>query len=257
MDDNTILWPSPPSASPLGAAAVHVWALSLQVCPEVLRGFGHLLDSTEQARAARIQGERARNRYVAGRCALRQILARHLNEQPASFQFDYTPKGKPFLVGYAARGGLHFNMAHSEDLAVVAVSPQPYIGIDLERVRPVDGPLEMAPVLCSAREQAEFQSIPPGGRAAAFLRIWTRKEAVLKATGQGIGDALAQIEVTFQPDQPARLVGLPEDVAAVSAQWSLRELTPAAGFIAVLAQPGQPSPLCCWHWKAELDLPHP
>jgi 4'-phosphopantetheinyl transferase len=247
MDDNNILWPSPSSDLPLDLQATHVWAVSLQVSPEVLSRFGNLLDSSEQNRAARFHFEHDRNRYIAGRGALREILAHHLDEPPADIQFGSTPRGKPFLTGHFAQSGVHFNLAHCEDLAVVAVSRQPYVGIDLERIRPVDGALEMAPFFCSARERAEFQSVPLLEREIAFFRLWTRKEALLKATGQGIGEALEQVEVTFQPNQPPRLLQMPEDLARVSTEWCLRELTPAPGFMAALAQPRPAASLRCWN----------
>jgi 4'-phosphopantetheinyl transferase len=247
MDGNNILWPSPSLDLPLDLEATHVWAVSLQVSAEVLRRLGDSLDFSEQERAARFRVQRDRIRYVAGRGALRELLARHLDERPADIQFGYTPRGKPFLTGRSAQSGVHFNLAHCEDLAVVAVSRRPHVGIDLERIRPVDGALEMAPFFCSARERAEFESVPLLEREIAFFRIWTRKEALLKATGQGIGDALEQVEVTFQPDQPARLLTIPEDLARMSAQWCLRELTPAPGFVAALAQPGLAASVCCWN----------
>lgn len=251
MDNNDILW-NPPSANCLlDWNSAHVWAVSLQVSNEILVHLEELLDGSERQRADRFHFERDRHRFIVGRAALRKILASYLREAPARIPFDYSSRGKPSLGGRFAQSGIHFNLAHCENLAVLAVARQPYIGIDLERVRPLDGVLEMAPFFCSARESAQFQSTPLTRREEAFFRIWTRKEALLKATGKGIGDGLDRVEVTFLPEEPPRLVAAPDDLAAFSAQWTLQELTPAPGFIAALAFPSRPAAICCWQWKEE------
>jgi 4'-phosphopantetheinyl transferase len=248
MDDIEILPPSSAEDFRLDADSVHLWSLSLRVSPASLDRLAPLLDSAEQRRAKLFHFDRDRRRFIVGRAALRNILGRYLRAEPADLRLEYSPRGKPFLPTGSA---LHFNFAHCEDLAVLAMTRRPNVGVDLERVRPVEGALEMAAFFCSPDEYAQFQSVPALEKETAFFRLWTRKEALLKATGHGIGDALNKVEVSFRSDDPPRLIRMPEELAILSSRWSLQEFKPADGFLAVVARPGPPAILRCRQWKEE------
>jgi len=178
------------------------------------------LDPTERRRAESFHFGRDRDRFIAAHGTLRTILGRYLQAQPATIRFEYGSYGKPFLAGHFALSALH-------------------------------GAQEMATFFCSPSEIAQFQAVPRRDKESAFFRLWTRKETSLKATGTGIGQALDKVEVCFRSGEPPRLIGLPADLESLSREWSLQELTPAPGYIAALALPGQAAPPCCWHWQEE------
>jgi 4'-phosphopantetheinyl transferase len=230
---------------------VHVWAVSLRVSGVTLNFLANSLASSEQQRADSFHFDRDRNRFVAARGTLRTILGRYLRCGPEDIELEYGLRGKPLLAGRFARSGLNFNLAHCEDLAILAVARGRDVGIDLERIRTIDGAQDIASHFCSPRENAEFQSLPARDRDLAFFRIWTRKEAWLKAIGDGIGQSLDKVEVSFQSNEAPRIIRLPDTVDIPSAGWSLRELTPAPGFIAALALPRNAAHVGCWKWKME------
>ncbi len=136
------------------------------------------------------------------------ILARYLRAEPENIELEYNLRGKPLLAGRFAGSGLHFNLAHCDNLALLAIAPGRVVGVDLERIRAVDGADNTAACFCAPREMAEFQSLPAGERDAAFFRLWTRKEAWLKAVGDGIGESLDKVEVSFQSLEAPRIVRL-------------------------------------------------
>jgi 4'-phosphopantetheinyl transferase len=241
MVPNHILWPSAPAQQTLGATDVHIWAANLDLSTDALGRFSATLSKDEQERAAKFHFERHRNRFIAGRGILRSMLARYLDSQPEAVQFCYSPNGKPALCGRFAKSGLTFNLAHSENLALFAVARVSALGIDVEKIRPVTDANELVARFFSARENALFEQLAQDQKTIAFLNLWTRKEAWLKATGEGIGHLLAHVEVTFLPGEPARFLALPQ-YSALNANWFVRELRPAAGFVGAIALPDiQPS----------------
>ena len=221
---------------------LHVWAVPLEAAPERLAALAARLSPEELARAARFKFEVHRNRYIAGRGALREILGIHLATPPAALGFTYTTQGKPALAGDPA---LHFNLAHSDGLALAAVTRAGPVGVDVERIRPVKDAADLVARFFSPRENEMFQQLPPAERPAAFFNLWTRKEALLKATGEGIAGGLNRVEVSFLPGEPARLLALAGDGAAV-AEWSLAALSPAPGFVGAVAVRSREVSLRCF-----------
>jgi len=180
--------------------------------------------------------ETHRNRFITARAVLRSLLANYLDCAPEDLQFDYGANGKPALAGRLADSGLFFNLAHSEDLALIAVTRLGPIGVDIEQIRPISDVDELVGRFFSPRENALFQSVPADQKNIAFFNLWTRKEAWLKATGEGIAHSLSRIEVTFLPGEPASLLALPETSRSNSG-WVLRELLPAPGFVGAIVLP--------------------
>jgi 4'-phosphopantetheinyl transferase len=255
----TILWPSPPTnalrfqvipndnlLSPV--QDVHVWAAVLEASPETLNRFAATLSSTESERAARFRFERDRRRFIVGRGMMRAILGGYLSADSRAIEFACGPRGKPTLAGPFAEGGLHFNLAHSEELALLAVTRAGPVGVDVERIRETAEAQELAARFFSARETAALQGLAAEQKAAAFFNLWTRKEAWLKATGEGIAHSLHRVEVSFLPEEPARLVNLPADLAG-NTRWTLHDLAPAPCFAAALAVAAKQVRIHCWAWS--------
>src|SRR6266496_4797146 len=223
-----INWPEPPSDWALGAGEIHVWTTSLEPGREALADYSSMLSPDETVRAGRFHFERDRNRFIAGRGWLRAVLARYWQRHPGRLRFAYNSRGKPALAD--SPGTLHFNLAHCEGLALLAVTRTCEVGIDVERVRPLSDADSIAGRFFSASESEGLKGLPDVQKPRAFFNLWTRKEAWLKATGDGISDSLNQVEVSFLAGEPARLIRLFGKTEGVQ-NWTLRELVPAADFV--------------------------
>jgi 4'-phosphopantetheinyl transferase len=231
MDDHKITWSLPPSNWRFEADSPHVWGVSLRVSLETLNRLDATLSPDEHARADRFHFEVDRRRFIAGRGLLRRILASYLDAQPGEIEFNYGAHGKPALGGRFAESGLLFNLAHCESLALVAVARDATIGVDVERVRSLPDADHLASRFFSPGERNRYHNFPTQQRAHVFFNIWTRKEAWLKALGEGIACSLNEV------DPPPR--------------WKLHDLAPAEGFAGALATALADSPPVCWRWSKD------
>jgi 4'-phosphopantetheinyl transferase len=224
----------------LAAGEVHVWSLPLDISQCSLASVAEFLSPDERKRADRFRFEGPRIRFLAGRALLRVILGRYCNLPPERLRFHYGPNGKPELtpVEGARRkcGALHFNLAHSEGVGVLAVTQTGPVGVDVEQVRRLLEFKELVGQFFSVREAAEFSSLPREQQPAAFFNLWTRKEALLKATGEGIARSLNRVEVSFLPGEPARVLSLPTEPWA-GCEWSLVDLAISPAYAGALALP--------------------
>jgi 4'-phosphopantetheinyl transferase len=215
----------------LALNAVHLWAAPLDLSSAQLDGFRQILSPGELDRSARFHFEVHRSRYLAAHGWLRRILGGYLSVGPRELIFEEGPQGKPALAGATE---LQFNMAHSEDLALIGIGRRFQLGVDLERVRPLPDAAELVARFFCKRESEVFQRLSEPEKPGAFFNLWTRKEAWLKATGEGIAHLLGRVEVSFVPGEPARLLELPPGYAEGSA-WSLYDIGVRPGFSAALA----------------------
>ena len=239
-----IAWPLRPGEPTLDDAEVHVWAFVLHQPPEKLAPLAELLSEDERARAVERRAGPVRDHYIAGRGGLRLLVGRYLRLAPERLQFAYGRHGKPELAG-AEAGALHFNLAHSGGLALLAVTRAAPLGVDVERVRPMRDAAQLAERFFSPRESAALKQIPAAELDAAFFQLWTRKEAFVKVSGAGITASLSKFEVTFRSEVPPRVVVVDGDPIA-GAVWTLCGLSPAAGYVGALAVPAPRMRACCW-----------
>lgn len=198
----------------------------------------HHLSADEQARAARFKSDRARDQFITSHAALRILCGHYLNLPPIEITFHNSAFNKPGLDN----GYLYFNLAHSNQLALIAFSRHFEVGIDLEWIHPVPEMDEIAKNYFSPFEAAIFESLPNNLKQNAFFTCWTRKEAFIKAVGEGLSFPLNQFEVTLKPDEPARLQsirGSKEDAAL----WNLCAFKPQQGYLAALAYQGPSMPV--------------
>jgi 4'-phosphopantetheinyl transferase len=166
---------------------VDVWCIRLDEQPDaVLATLRDQLSADEEERARKFYFERDRRRYVAGRGVLRVLLGRYLGCAAHAVAFRYGPNGKPELAGGAAEV-IHFNMAHSEGLALCAITRSGAIGIDVEHVRDLPDWEYIAATCFAPPDRARVENAPADQRRTEFFRAWTRQEALLKATGVGLG----------------------------------------------------------------------
>ncbi len=242
---DAIVWPPAPERPRLDHDEVHVWAARLDVVPEVLAGLAATLSDEERERAGRFRFARLRERYTAGRGLLRWLLGRYLDIGPAEVELVYSSDGKPALAPRSSGAGIHFNLSHSENLALFAFTRAGAVGVDVERIRPMKGAKDLVARFFSRRESELFQKLAEDQQPAAFFNLWTRKEALLKATGKGITGGLHELEVTFLPGEPARLLAMSRN-SERAARWTLRELSPADSFVGAVAVEALDVNLQCW-----------
>jgi 4'-phosphopantetheinyl transferase len=233
----------------LPAGTIHVWAVPLAVAPQRLGQASELLDTEEQQRAARFVHVPSQRTFIIARGTLRTLLGNYLGLSPTVVRFITGPQGKPELAPSCGQD-LHFNVSHSGDLALIAVTRFGPIGVDIEHVRPYDSHLDMADRFFSPGEAAALRALSPERREEAFFHIWTRKEAFLKATGFGLSHGLERFEVSVPPDEPTRILHI-DGNRDTAARWSLTTLLPAPDYIGTLAVEGQGGRLSCWTWAAE------
>jgi len=209
---------------------IHVWRANLAVSSNDYQQLAQTLSADERARAERFRFPRDRDRFIVSRGTLRTLLGRYLNTSPDHVQFRYGDKGKPALVEPLASMGLEFNLSHSEDLMVCAIAHQQAIGIDLEYLRPVTDLENLTQRFFTPREHAAIHALEGDRCIRSFFQHWTCKEAVLKATGNGLM-SLSAIEICLQHDT-AKLV---QHNDASAPAWSLQLFTPAPGYIGAVA----------------------
>ncbi len=213
--------------------AIQLWPLSLDALAPDLHRFNSILSADERQRAGRFHFRRDRDRFVVCRGALRLILSRRLGIKPEAVQFQYGPYGKP---GLAHDTTLRFNVSHSHEAALIAVARGADIGVDIERIRRDVDYETMAGRFFSRREAAALRALPDSHRVNAFFKCWTRKEAYLKARGDGLSFPLDGFDVSV--DGEAALLENRVDPAEIS-RWSLRDVSDeAAGYAAALAVEG-------------------
>ena len=241
-------WLPPPRSLTLPQNELHVWRATLDLAPIDLECLRATLSSDEQARAARFHFPEDQQHFVAAHGALRMILARYLNRAPAQIEFCYSPHGKPELAPPADAHALRFNLSHSQGLALYAITRDHEIGIDLEGVRASPDWEEIATRHFARREVEALRFVPAASRALAFLNCWTRKEAFVKARGEGLSLPLDQFEVSVAPGEPARLLSTSGDPLE-AARWSIRELEPATGYIGAVAVRALGLELKLWELK--------
>jgi len=214
--------------------AVDVWTIHLAAPQHEIECAGALLSPDERARAARFHFDRHRRAFVLGRAGLRILLAQRLGVPPQSVEFQYGPKGKPALAGCASR--LRFNASNSGDLAACCFTESCEIGIDIEQARPLSEVQDIAHRFFSPEEVSELMALAEPERPAAFFRCWTRKEAYIKAVGDGLSLPLDDFRVTLTANDAARIVHLGGSAEA-AAGWSMHDFAPAPEYFGAVTYP--------------------
>lgn len=202
--------------------------------PEAFRALQAWLSEAERQRAGRFRFDRDRRRFIVARARLRELLAARLGVRPRSVELVYGRNGKPALAQRFAHTHWRFNVAHCDEVAVYALSPAREVGIDIEAIRAVREADDIAARFFSRRENDAYLALAPRDKPLGFLNCWTRKEAVVKALGDGLSVPLDQFDVSLAPGEPARLLRVGSTPGEESG-WRLDSFSPLPGFIAALA----------------------
>ena len=212
-----------PSAGPprLGADELHLWRVRLAQPAEVYRACLDTLTPDESEKAGRFRFDRHRQQFVIARGALRSVLGHYLDRPPGQLRFAYSPFGKPEVEGEEGRDCLRFNLSHAEGVALIALNRGREVGVDVEAVHEEFPGMEIAERFFSDREVATLRAMPEGARAVAFFLYWTRKEAYIKALGEGLSHPLRQFSVSLA-DGESRVLAEPEGVAREASTWVVK-----------------------------------
>jgi len=218
----------------LGADEIHLWHAALDAHP--VQHLEHFLSEDELIRAHRFHFLKDRNHFTVARGLLRKLLSTYLRMEPNQLLLSYGQMGKPFLADSHANR-VSFNLAHSGGLAIFAFSQTRELGVDLEFIREELADEGIAERFFSRREIGELQAVPVELRRQAFFNCWTRKEAYIKARGEGLSMPLDAFDVSLAPGEPAALLRNHLDETDV-ARWEMRSIPVAAGYVAALVVEG-------------------
>ncbi len=232
----------------LSSEEVHVWRVSLDLSGAALDLLGATLAPEEIQRAERCLWEAPRRRFIASRGILRLLLGRYTGCSPALLSLRATDRGKPFLEQGSSSRPPSFNLSHSRDLALYAFTLAGEVGVDLESLdRPRLDPDAVAKRFFSPGEYRYLLEAPPERKHEIFFRLWTLKEACLKATGRGL-PGLSSVEVRLEGEgEPPLPIELGDGPLG---EWSLHRLHPAPGYTGALCTRGRPG-VILWGVNAE------
>jgi len=241
-------WSPPPDPLDFQVYQVDVWCIKLDLLPATVKHLESTLSADESQRAARFRFEKDKIRYIVAHGCLRDILSRYLQCEPGELAFDTNEYGKPSIRGHK----LEFNLSHSGDFVLIAVTRERKVGVDVELIRS-DLELErMAKRFFSPNEVGELMSLPPEQRKVGFFNCWARKESYIKAQGLGLSISLGSFDVSLKPNEPAILHATRPDSHEAS-RWTLCSLKVDPDYAAALAVEGQDFNLRLLDWKPSIQ----
>ncbi len=210
---------------------VEVWRLANNVVSGYFARLKALLSPFERERATRFRFEEDQQAFVTTRACLRLLLARYTETSPLQVQFQYGIKGKPSLLSDPE---FRFNVSHTEDVTVLAFTLGCELGVDVEHIHPMENLLDIAGHFFSAPEANELKTMPKAEQIRAFFLCWTRKEAYIKATGDGLSSSLSDFRVSLSPHEPARFLEFKNEPSSHQS-WKLHNLDVGPNHAAAIA----------------------
>ena len=230
-------WLVSPSSPKLSTDDLHIWRVSLDQTDGRVQELWQIISDDERRQAGRFHFDRDRRRYIVRRGMLRLIIGDYIDMAPSRLQFFSGNRGKPYLKPHLGDFPLQFNSTHSKEIALYAFTCDREIGIDVEYVRDLPDAEQIALATFSSLENKMLQSLPEDQRQEAFYNCWVRKEAYIKAIGNGLYHALDRFDVSLAPGEPARLVSV-EGSAEQASYWWMISLNPEDGYVAALVVKG-------------------
>jgi 4'-phosphopantetheinyl transferase len=240
-------WSLPAELPALDAGDVHVWRFALDESPSLTGPLEPILSSDERRRAQLFRRERDRTQYMWARIQLRGLLGGYLGYRGRDVRFEYGANGKPRLSTGGHNKRLRFNLSHSGELAVCAVSCSAEVGVDVECAHPAVDFLAIAQRYFGAREVAALAALPVEEARQCFFRLWTRKEALAKAQGTGVWKVIG-LDLLMVESTPLDRAGGETPSAVVHGRWHVYDLSPATGFLGAVAHEGSAHRLASYQW---------
>lgn len=213
---------------------VHIWMINLDLDDKQVDYQYRVLSVTEKRRAARFHFERHRRRYIVSQGVMRHILSTYLDAEPSDLVYEFGDHGKPALGCVFKTSGLQFNLTHSHEIALFGIVKGVEIGVDVEFFKEMGDINGITTRFFSPTEQAAFFSLPKDKRLQGFYNCWTRKEAFIKAIGEGLSYPLHKFDVSLAPGEPARLIRIETNPEEAS-RWTLNAFHPTPEYTAAVA----------------------
>lgn len=236
---DTAIWSptSPQSAPILQTNHVHIWQFTQQQPSTVVKTLHSVLSDRERKRARQYRLPVLQNAAIVRWGMLRYLLATYLDCLPKEMRFSYSEHNKPALSD-DTRHNLYFNLSHSENHVLVAISKSTPLGIDIEAIKLIPDMVSVAQRHFSSQEQKSLFQLPANRQTRAFYRCWTRKEAIIKADGRGLAIPLDAFTVTLNSDDDARIIDAnPNLFKALYNKWTLHNIPVSTQFAGALAYP--------------------
>ena len=211
-----------------------IWRLQLDATASIEVDEVTLLSADEVTRANRFRFQKDRRRFIVCRSALRRLLGEYLGIPSQEVSFEYSANGKPSLKPRDNPHGLCFNVAHSDDQVLIAFGGEHQLGVDIEKMRGDVDTKSLAERFFSRREREELRALPEPSQVPAFFACWCRKEAFIKAIGDGLSFPLADFSVSVHPDGRPVLEEIRGSVDS-GLRWSLADLAVGNEYRAALA----------------------
>jgi 4'-phosphopantetheinyl transferase len=224
---------------------VQLWRIDLEAVGADESSWQSTLSPDELERASRFHFARDRQRFAVSRSVLRTLLAGYLATEPAGVTFSYSKNGKPSLGPEHASTNIEFNISHSGEATLLAFACGREIGVDVEQIRRDFDVQAIARRFFSVNEQEQLAEVPAGKSADAFFRCWTRKEAYIKAIGDGLSLPLSEFDVALDSGESNALLATRPD-ASEAERWLLREAPAGPGYVAALCVRGRDCKLNHW-----------
>ena len=232
-----VYWKKPPTELKLLDNEAHLWLVNLKIATEELEQLTNTLSTDERVRADRFKFEEHRNRFIAARGYLRQILSSYL-QKPSKGKgdsriiptFEYSDRGKPKLPNT----NLQFNVSHSQDIALYSITKNNLIGIDIEYLRSNVECSKIAERFFNGIEYRIINNLSQDKQARTFFQFWTMKEAYLKATGEGLGGGLETVKIELNCNLEAEVKAIANNEVK-SNNWFFESFIPQKDFVASVA----------------------
>lgn len=225
---------------------VHIWRVFVNQKVSELPTLFETLSLDERKKADRFHFEKDRRQFIVARGTLRKILGAYLDISPSEISFSYNHFGKPMLNNVKDKHLLCFNVSHSNGILLVAVTNGQEVGIDIEFINEESATLKVAGKFCSPNEFSVLSSKTADLKVAAFYSLWTRKEAFVKAIGEGLSDSLKQIKLPIISEE--RETYLNETFSHRIGKWSVVNLPSDAEYVASLVVKGAIKTIRCWQF---------
>jgi 4'-phosphopantetheinyl transferase len=247
MSTGELHWHRTTTGELINSNEVHVWRVSLDVTTVEFESLVGFLSVDELARAGRFHFERDQRRFIVARGILRKILGNYLGENPVDIRFEYTSYGKPALAPGAGSNNFCFNLSHSDTCALYAITHGKKIGIDIERIRDDVAHGQIAQKFFSQGEIRLLEKTNKNKQSELFFKYWTRKEAILKARGEGISFSMERCDVSSISGNVLSPISLQENNNE-SANLYVQDLFPGNNYVAAIAVEGCDCNLSCWEY---------
>lgn len=226
---------------------IHIWRACLELKEFQINGLLETLSSDELDRARRYHFKKDQDRFICSRGILRKIIAYYLGENPKNLQFEYTSLGKPLLAENSNFYDLHFNISHSNTLALYAIASKSIVGIDIEYLRKDTATEQIARKFFTQNEISSLKNAPEARREKLFYQFWTRKEAILKAIGKGISFPMDQLDVSSINGTAYSPARFPEENKALRKLY-LQDIKLDEGYVAAIAYEGCGKDISFWNY---------